>query len=428
MLLLYNLLSVLILCFYLPRMLLKKGPVDRFSYIRERLGLSTYDKTDIWIHAVSVGETIAALSLLKRIVSEFPQKKIVLSTTTYTGQKIARARFKEAQRVMYMPWDSAITVNRVIKSLNPDLFITMETEIWPNVYHRLKKGGSRIILLNGRLSEESYRGYRLIRFFMKRVLSSADFFLMQSRGDASRILRIGAEESKIGVMGNMKFDLEAGDMAHLPWLDSITGPIFVAGSTHRGEEDIVLDAYKRITAVMPGVTLILAPRHPERFSEVAELMSKRSLRFINRTLLEQQPEPCHAGKISATSKEGKRHPIILLDTIGELSQVFSRAAISFVGGSLLPYGGHNIFEPAYWGKPVICGPHMDNFPIANEFFNKSAAVMVKNSHEMSEAAAQLLKNPARAKTMGENAKKILRLHAGATDKAVALIRRLLGTT
>src|SRR4030066_431545 len=249
MLLLYNLLSAISLLIYLPWLLLKKGSADKARFLSERLGLSAYSKTDIWIHAVSVGETAACLPFLKALKREFPGKKILLSTTTYTGQQIAREKFPEADRIMYMPWDAGLCVNKAVNSLRPEVFITIETELWPVLFHNLKKSGSHIVLLNGRLSTKSFKGYNVSRFFMKEVLSYADFLYMQTKGDAERIIALGAQEEKVGCMGNFKFDIELDKRAPLAWREIINGRIFLAGSTHRGEDEIILDAYKTIKGV-----------------------------------------------------------------------------------------------------------------------------------------------------------------------------------
>lgn len=426
MLLLYNLLSTISLLIYLPWLLLKKGSADKAQFLNERLGLSTYSKTDIWVHAVSVGETIACLPFLKALKREFPGKKILFSTTTYTGQQIAREKFPEADRIMYMPWDAGLCVNKAVNSLRPEVFITIETELWPVLFNSLKKSGSHILLLNGRLSPKSFKGYNVSRFFMKEVLSYADFLYMQTKGDAERIVALGAQEEKVGIMGNFKFDIEFDKKASLAWRDIINGRIFLAGSTHKGEDEIILDAYELIKGVRgqrsegkektSDIKLIIAPRHPERFSEVEKLLKERSMNFIRRSEIQK------AGNNKAAEAD-----VILLDTIGELSELFSNAAITFIGGSLLPFGGHNILEPAYWGNPIIFGPHMENFPIAEEFLNRSAALEVKNAKEIAATVVELIQRPEKAKLMGENAKTILDENKGAVKKALKLVRGYLGS-
>ena len=424
MLTLYNLISFIGLFIYLPKLLTKKGPENRRVFIKERLGLSDYDKTDIWVHAVSVGETLAAMPFLKKLKKEFPAKKIVLTTTTYTGQKIAREKFPEADRIMYMPLDSALCINRVVRLLRPEIFVTVETELWPALFHALKHSDSRTIILNGRISDRSFRGYSRIKFFTKKILSKVDFLYMQEKIYADRIIALGADRRKVGVMGNFKFDIELDPSSPLQWIDEVKGRILLAASTHKGEEEIILDAYAMAKNKTEDLKLVLAPRHPERFIEVAELIEKRGMKYIRRSNLSEGPFPGGNGEHS--SSQG--YPdIILMDTIGELSRAFSSAAIAFIGGSLVPSGGHNMLEPAYWSKPIIFGPHMDNFPIAGEFLNTGAALEVKNAEDISGVIIELLENKDRALKMGKNARAIIDKNTGAVKKAVELIRRNIGT-
>ncbi len=424
---LYRVISAIGLVVYLPRLLFKKGPDDRRVFIRERLGRSFYEKSDIWVHAVSVGETLACLPFLKRLKKECPGKKIVLSTTTYTGQKIARDKFPEADRIMYMPLDAAFCVKKVVDALRPKIFITVETELWPGLFHNLKSIGSRIIILNGRISNESFKGYRKIKFFIKNTLSNVDFFYMQGKADAERIIALGAAGHKVGVMGNFKFDIELKDTAPLHWLSGITNKIFLAASTHRGEEEIILEAYEKIKSGLQNtehgtphdfdLKLILAPRHPERFGEVADLLEKRGLRYVRRSAIN-----------GAQTLEDDSPDIILLDTIGELPRVFSKASAAFIGGSLVPLGGHNIMEPAYWSKPILFGPHMDNFPIAAEFLEKAAALRVINASDLRERVIELLTDSQKAVNMGRNARLIVDKNTGAVQKAIELVRGYIGTS
>lgn len=436
MLLLYNVLSAIAVLLYSPRLFTKKGPEDRKVFVRERLGMSEYAETDIWVHAVSVGEVLACLPFLKQLKREFPDKKIVLTTTTYTGQKIAKERFPEADRIMYMPVDTLFCIKRVVNSLKPELFIAAETELWPELFHELKKAGSRIVILNGRISNSSYRGYRKISFIMKKVLADVDFLYMQTEEDAEKIIGIGAESSRVGVMGNFKFDIDFPEAGPPAWLKKINGRILLAASTHKGEDEILLDAFEEIkrraqsteqktetedSSFHPsGVKLIIAPRHPERFNEVADLIGKRGLHYIRRSEITQLS--------AATEKEQQTtFDVILLDTMGELPKVFSEVAIAFIGGSLVPLGGHNVMEPAYWSKPVIFGPHMDNFPIARDFLESNAALEVKDSKDIADAVTDLLDNHEKAEQLGQNAKAVVDRNTGAVEKALELVRGYIGT-
>ncbi len=444
MFLIYNLLSLSALVVYFPWLLLKKGPEKRFLYVKERLGLSHYRKVDIWIHAVSVGEVIASVPFLKAVRRDFPGYKIAFSTITYTGQKIAKERFSEADRIMYMPWDTGICIKRAVRQLQPKIFITIETELWPLLFKTLNSTGASVIVLNGRLSPESFKGYRRISGFMRKVLSCVDFLYMQGNGDKDRIISLGADEERVRVMGSFKFDMEFhGSDSPTEWLNDIGSKLIVAGSTHKGEEEIIIDSYETAKKNISDLKMIIAPRHPERFTEVEELLRQRKLKFIRRSEINQGSGIRGQGSVETTRRsEGSNQgaadkgeqsadqllpDIILLDTIGELSQVYSKAAISFVGGSLLPFGGHNILEPAYWGKPVIFGPHMDNFPVASDFLKEGAAIEVKNYVDMASSIEDLLSHPEKSRQMGNKAKNIIKNNTGAVKKALGLLRSILGT-
>ena len=413
MLLFYNLLSSIAVLLYLPWIFFKKGPEDRWTFIKERLGIAEYSKTDIWIHAVSVGEVIASLPFLKMIKKEFPEKNITVSTTTYTGQNIARESFPEADRIMYIPVDTSFCVKRVVNVLRPEIFISVETELWPMLFRSLKDSGSKLLTLNGRISNNSYKGYKRIKPLLKCLLPNIDFFYMQDEEYASRIIKLGADRDKVGVMGSFKFDIDMKESGNLPWIENIQGDILLAASTHKGEDQIILNAYNMIKKSSPGLKLIIAPRHPERFDEVAELIKDTGHKYIRRSTLEED-----------ILTDGD---IILMDTIGELSQAFSSISITFIGGSLVPVGGHNILEPAYWSKPIIFGPHMDNFPIAGEFLKRSAALQVTDAEDMAKTVIKLLGNRTETERMGRNAKEIVEKNRGAVKKAVELIRSFIGT-
>lgn len=408
---LYNLFSTVALGLYLPKLFLKKGPADKRAFVAERLGISQYKKAGIWVHAVSVGEVIACVPFLKALKKEFPSEKIVLSTTTYTGQKVARERFPEADRIMYMPWDAWLCLRKAAAGISPRIFITIETELWPSLFRSLKKAGSTIIILNGRISARSYRGYRRLGFFMKDVLSHVDFFYMQGKGDAERIMGMGAERHRVGVMGNLKFDISIDESAQLDWLEQVPGRILLAASTHAGEEEIILQAYGTIKPHHPDLKLIIAPRHPERFKEAEEIIRKNNFMYIRRSMMDQGTEG---------------YDIVLLDTIGELSRAFSKVTIAFIGGSLVPVGGHNILEPAYWGKPVLFGPYMDNFPFSQDFIHERAALRVSNADDISREVMILLDDSGKALQLGQNAKAIMEKNRGAVKKAIALVRGFIG--
>ncbi len=410
---LYNILSVVALIFYLPFLILKRGPGSKLSFIKERLGMSRYTRADIWLHAVSVGEVIAAIPLLKSIKREFPQMKIVLSTITYTGQKVARQKFSEADRIMYMPWDTSFIVNNIVKSILPYVFITIETEFWPNLFRVLKRYNVQIIVMNGRISPSSFSGYSRIKPFIETVLSFIDIVCVQDDTSAKRVLSLGAVPEKVKMLGNFKFDISLSETLQ-SWTELLRGPILVAGSTHKGEEVIVSRAFKKAKKRIHDMKLILAPRHPERFAEVEEVLKKEGLVY------------CRRSKIGIIASEAIPDPmdVILLDTIGELSGVYAHCTVAFVGGSLVPVGGHNILEPAYWSRPILVGPHMDNFPIISDFLENSAANEVKNQDEMAENIIQLMEDKERAEEMGRKARGIVEKNIGAVDRAMEIIKEV----
>jgi 3-deoxy-D-manno-octulosonic-acid transferase len=433
MLRIYNFFSLLALIGYFPLLLFKKGSENKKIFLRERLGISHYEKADVWIHAVSVGEVSAVLPFLHELRKKFSKIKIVLSTTTYTGQKIAREKCIGADRIMYMPWDVSLSINKAVRYIRPKVFITVETELWPQLFSILKEMDAQVVVLNGRISPESFKGYKRIKLFIKQALSNIDYFYMQSGIDAERILQIGAEHKKISTMGNFKFDIAFEKRGTARWLDSVETRIVLAGSTHKGEEEIILDAFEAIKSRGTELKLLLAPRHPERFHEVEDLLKKRNVTYCRRSKI-STPDPRQNNKGQETAYRAENiqtineADIILLDTIGELSELFSKGDIAFIGGSLLSYGGHNILEPAYWGKPILFGPHMDNFPFAEDFIKEGAALMVKDSRDIAEAVENLLHNTEKAKQMGQRAKAIIKRNTGAVKKALHLVENLLGHT
>jgi len=318
---------------------------------------------------------------------------------------------------MYVPVDTGLCAGRVVQALKPELFATVETELWPVLASALKKSGCKMIVLNGRISEKSFKGYKKIGFFMKEMLSYIDYLYMQSDGDADRIKLLGAAKEKVGVMGNFKFDIALDNAAPLKWLDHVEGKIFLAASTHEGEDEIILDAFESIKKKYEKVRLIIAPRHPERFNNVAEMIDKRGLKYLRRSSISDGQRKTDDGFPD----------IILLDTIGELSRAFSKVSIAFIGGSLVPVGGHNILEPAYWSRPIIFGPYMNNFPISKEFLEKSAAIEINNADNISDTVTDILSNDDKALSLGKNAKAIIEKNTGAVNKALKLVRSFIGT-
>ncbi|MDI6890686.1 MAG: 3-deoxy-D-manno-octulosonic acid transferase [Thermodesulfovibrionales bacterium] len=414
MYLLYSLAYIVALIFLLPFQYLKRPKELRRQWFREKFGffdssLLTPHSSLIWVHAVSVGEIMAALPMLKRLREGYPSKGIILSTITDTGQKVAREGAPEGTTVLYLPFDITFIFKAVLRRVRPEILITIETELWPNIFRVFKKYGIPVILLNGRISENSFRGYKKISFFMKRVLSHVDLFCMQSEVDAERINSLGVDERRIKVLGNFKFDTRPP--SEIPfWTEKIKGPVIVAGSTHGGEEELMTSVYSELKKDFPDINLILAPRHPERFKEVEELLRSKGLSFVKRSEISRLMTPDL--RFSGT--------IILLDSVGELSAIYGMTDIAIIGKSFKGYGGQNPLEPAYWGKPILCGPHMENFPFIKDFYSEGAALEV-NEEGLYPKLRELLLSPERAKEIGLKAQQLYRKNTGAVEKAMEII-------
>src|SRR3990170_1668682 len=377
----------------------------------------------IWIHAVSVGEVLTARALLPALRERYPKLRLFLSTTTMTGQQIARNNLQYVDEVFYFPFDLGFIVNRTLRLLKPRLFIMMETELWPNLLRACHRDGVRTMLVNGRISSRSYPRYRLARPFFRRVLRHVDRFCMQSDESARRIVDIGAEQPRVVVTGSLKFDsleipgasasADRGRNRVLRYFRLSAGrPVIIAASTLRGEEEPVLDAFQRIRATMTNTLLIIAPRKPERFDEVERLARRAGWNVARRTELRVDAEPrCDVG---------------ILDTMGELAQIYQVATVVFVGGSLVDAGGHNILEPAVFGKPIVFGPHMHNFTeIARTFLDNGAAIQVATGRELEPALLDLLGDPVRRATLGAGARALVEANRGARNKTLAAIAQLL---
>jgi 3-deoxy-D-manno-octulosonic-acid transferase len=387
----------------------------------------------IWIHAVSVGEVLTARALLPQLRQRYPRLRIFVSTTTMAGQQVARANLPYVDEVFYLPFDLGFIVNRTLALVRPRLFIMMETEIWPNLLRACHRSGVKTVLVNGRISSRSYPRYRLVRFFFRRVLADVDRFCMQSDESARRIIEIGAARDRVTVTGSLKFDslefLGPSDTGRaIPTVHDVHErgrarvlryfrvaphrPVLIAASTLKGEEELLLEAFQRIRATMTTALLIVAPRKPERFDDVERLVRRGGWKVARRTELRVDAEP--------------RHDVIILDTIGELAQLFQIATTVFVGGSLVDAGGHNILEPAVFGKPIVFGPHMHNFAeIARTFLDNAAAIQVRNGRELESVLLELLGDPVRRASLGAAARALVEANRGARGKSLAAIAEVM---
>jgi 3-deoxy-D-manno-octulosonic-acid transferase len=417
---LYSLVLALLALGYLPLFLIRKVwsagyPValrERFGFIRVPPPPTPAGR--FWVHAVSVGEVMAAVPLVQALRVRWPAADIVVSTVTATGDRVARARLPEAVATLTFPLDFRGAVRRVVRRVSPGCFIALETELWPNLLRALRQSKVPAVLANGRISDRSYRRYKLVRPLFRRVLADMAFFCMQSEEDARRIISLGAPPERVLVTGNLKMEAPSGDAGATElWrrlLHLGQAPVVVAGSTHRGEEALVLDAFEALRPKAEGLHLVLAPRHPERLDEVESLAQSRGLAVVRRS------------RVSA----GSAAPVILLDTMGELASLYAVADVIFVGGSLVPIGGHNVVEPALHAKAVVFGPHMTNFRDAAALLLRAdAAIQVKDGAELTEALGRLLGDAQGREALGRAAWSAVRGHQGACVRTITALERVL---
>jgi 3-deoxy-D-manno-octulosonic-acid transferase len=430
---LYSLLLTLAAAVCLPYFLIKGLRQGKYWHnLRERLGNLPPDVLQaaggssgaIWLHAVSVGELLAGLPLARALKEKYPQRKLFVSTTTDTGQRLAKERMTFADGVFYFPLDWAFAVRRVLRALRPAAVIVLETEIWPNFLLEVHRAGVPVLFVNGRVSERSFRRYRLGNSmffgFLARVLRGASGILMQSESDAQRLREIGAPSEKVVVTGNLKFDLApASETPLVQWLRRELarrkrGPVIVAGSVTAHEEPYVLIAFGTLQGQCRDAFLVLAPRKPERFDAAAAHIEESQRRYVRRS------------QVSLDAPLDENVGVLLLDSIGELAALYALADGVFVGGSLVAAGGHNILEPAAAGRVPIFGPHMENFQdIAAQFVAGGAAIQVHNPEDLGVAWIELWQNREKCERMGSAARALVEQSRGATAKTLARIAELL---
>lgn len=426
----YSLLLSLGLVVLIPHFLFQALAHGKYiAGLRQRLGSIPLvnRKPIIWLHCVSVGETQAARPLAKRLKQQFPHHDLVVSTITLTGQNLARDVFRnEAASIFYFPFDWRWTVRRALKAVNPAVVLIMETELWPNFLRECKTRGIPVALVNGRISRQSYRRYRLIKSFLRRVLSSLSIAVMQSETDARRLEDLGMQKEKLFTAGNLKFDAELAseltgktEELRTRFAFDRSVPLILAASTHASEEQIMVESIQKLRQKQP-VRLMLAPRHPERFNEVASLLQKSGLTWTRRT------NPSNANDANAT--------VVLLDTIGELPATYALADVVFVGGSIVDKGGHNVLEPAAAGATVVTGAHTHNFHAIVELMNEAGALVqlpalegAVASDEIAYVFENLLASPAEREELGRRAKQLITANQGAADRTMQLIAPLFST-
>ena len=425
---LYDIILHISLILFLPYFVFKmvfagkyrKGMLERFGFIGEEKLRKLAGSRVVWFHAVSVGEVKAVLPLLKQFKEKHMDVKIVFSTVTSTGNAVA---LKEGSQwidsLVYFPLDFYWVAARVIKKLKPKVFVVVEKEIWPNILRFFKKEGIPVMVVNGTISDRSFRRYRLFGFFFNRIFGSISCFLSQTQQDNIRAIALGVMPDKALAAGNIKFDI-----SHAEWPPAerdvfIRGfniknddKIIVAGSTHAGEEEIILDVFKRLKQEFPSLRLIIAPRHQERFKDVEKLVIEKGLTVIRRTAV-----------TSASSLASPvSHDVILLDSIGELSNIYSIATVAFVGGTLVNIGGHNLLEPAVYKKPVLYGHYLKSYlEMAEMLETAGGGIRVNNTQDLFEALKKMLAGRAYAEKAGAAAYSALQENRGATGRCLKVL-------
>jgi 3-deoxy-D-manno-octulosonic-acid transferase len=419
MFLFYNLLLACAALISLPWWLFQMRLGKYRAGLMERLGLVPKrlkgDHTgSIWVHAVSVGEVLAVSQLIAELQKKYPGQKIFISTTTATGQSLARQRFGE-DHVFFMPLDFGFAVRPYLNALKPQLLILAETEFWPNLLHLAGKRGIALATVNARISDRSFPRYQRFKWFFGRVLAEMDLFLAQTTEDASRLRVIGAATERVRVSGNLKFDMRPSTQSALVHdLRTAIGKnaaVIVCGSTAEGEEEPLLEAFKAAQQRFPAAIMILAPRHPERFEKVAAMILSAGFRLQRRS----------AWSASQAIAPG----IFLLDSVGELAAIYALADIAFVGGSLVPTGGHNILEPAQYGAAIVVGPHTFNFREIVNLFEQAEAIKIVTAENIGAQFLELLNRPEERGRLGQRAKDLFARHAGATRRTLDALSPLL---
>jgi 3-deoxy-D-manno-octulosonic-acid transferase len=426
---LYNILLVLAALFLLPYYLLRgikygksrRGVRERLGYYDPQLLSALKEKPVVWIHAVSVGESRAAIPLIKKIHQDYPDHQVLLSNVTETGHAIALEN-SDIDHCIFFPFDFSWAVKRALSLIQPEAIVIVETEIWPNFTRRAGQLGIPLLLVNGRISDRSYPRYRYVRFLLRPVLETFSAFCMQSQTDSERITTLGALSSRVENTGNMKFDHELKIVTSEEVADNKRRfflpedcAILVAGSTHDGEEKILVDAYKNIAKGLGrNLILVLIPRHPERKKDVQSLLKDVDVNCRLRSKLTIDDHLLAPGDV------------LLVDTLGEVLDLYSVADLVFVGGSFVPIGGHNLLEASLLSKPVLFGPHIHNFKeISKKLVRSGAGVMVSSQSQFESQSLTMLNDPSRCKAMGEAGLTLVAENAGATERTMRHLSKVL---
>lgn len=388
----------------------------RMGKVPPRLTVSAGQRV-VWVHAVSVGEVLAVSGLVEEMRRTLPEHRIFVTTTTDTGQELARKRFGE-EKVFYFPMDFAFAIRPYLQALRPELVVLAETEFWPNFLREAHVSGARIAVVNARVSDRSWPSYRRFRWALRRMLAHVDLFLAQTEEDSARLQSIGAVKDRVMITGNLKFDVSLPPAT--PFVESLrqslstedAGPILVCGSTVEGEEAPLLKAFEKVRAEHPRAVMLLAPRHPERFDDVATLLQQVGVPFLRR---------------SRWTGESLAGGVLLVDSIGELAALYGLADVAFVGGSLVARGGHNLIEPAQHGVAIVVGKHTENFRDIVALFQRHDALRVVSASELPTMLMQLLANDDERRALGRRAEETIQSQVGAMARTMATLKTLLAS-
>jgi 3-deoxy-D-manno-octulosonic-acid transferase len=419
----YSLLLLLALVLTTPWWLLEMARHGKYRIgWRERLGMvppRLFDRVSpdtIWIHAVSVGEVLAVSQMVEDLKARLPGWRVVVSTTTDTGQTLARQRFSEGD-VFYFPLDFGFAIRAYLDALRPKLLLLAESEFWPNLLHEARRAGASIAVVNARVSDRSLPRYLRFRTLLEHVMRNVDVFLAQSEEDARRLVQIGAPAERVHVGGNLKFEVKPPKKPEIlgPFVAAVKreelGPVLVAGSTLGGEEAMLIECFRQIVARYPNALMVLAPRHAQRFEAVAGLLTASGLGWQRRSQWDGQQSL--AGRV------------FLLDSIGELASFYQVADLAFVGGSLIPKGGHNVLEAAQFGTAILVGPHTENFRDIVGVFERADALRVVTPESLISTALELLQDDAERTGLGQRAREVMTQQQGATERTITALLQIL---
>ncbi|MBF0485686.1 MAG: 3-deoxy-D-manno-octulosonic acid transferase [Candidatus Omnitrophica bacterium] len=418
MTILFDIFFAVYILLYLPVLVFKgkwhDGFKARLGFIPQDMRRRLSEKKNIWLHAVSVGEVVAIEGLAKGLGSRYPDHQIVVSVTTKAGYALAEKKYKDGALVIWSPLDFSVTARAFVKCIQPVIYIAAETELWPNLFNVLSRKQVPGVIVNGRISDEAFGKYKMVRWALKGLLANIKAFVMQSELDAQRIIALGACPNRVRMLGNVKFDnipqVQSASPAGFGFEDG--QKIFVAGSTHPGEEEIVLKAMEHLKTKFSDLRLVIAPRHPERARDVADIVRKRGMNPVF---------------LSARRQALKATDVLVVDTVGQLVQLYSISTLVFVGKSLTVKGGHNIIEPALFAKPMIVGPYMENFRDIVQIFKADNALgMVQSADDFENEAARFLASADLRHDLGRRAQAVVEKNRGATGRTLKVIEEFLG--